>query len=85
MAVRRPNLLAAGMDLAFALAAGVIGALGLDVSAALGIVGAHMIYWAISRSNQPRALGVATISLMIIVAVDLGAYWLGSQIHGLSA
>ncbi|MGE0045799.1 MAG: hypothetical protein AB7J28_07025 [Hyphomonadaceae bacterium] len=81
----RPTLIAVVIGAAFALAALIAGALGYGVDIALGVLGAHLVAWVIRRWNRPGGpFGALTFSFIFIAACDLGAYWIGEQIHGSS-
>ncbi|MGE0045798.1 MAG: hypothetical protein AB7J28_07030 [Hyphomonadaceae bacterium] len=87
MAQRRPNLLAAVIDLAFAIGCGLCGVMGWGFIAALGVVTGHIVYWAVSRWNtlsatpRPNLVGVVAVSVAILGIVDLTAFWLGTLLH----
>lgn len=83
MAARRPNTAAAFIDLAFAIAAGACGAFALGLHVLLGVLAAHVVYWAVSRQNSLRAApraqlpGIVAVSVALLVAVDFAAYFIG--------
>lgn len=84
MAARRPNFLAALVDLGFAIGAGLCGAFGWGLHAALGVVAAHVVYWGVSKQNALKATprerlpALVAISLALIAVVDGAAYFIAS-------
>ncbi|MBI1250706.1 MAG: hypothetical protein GC189_04455 [Alphaproteobacteria bacterium] len=88
MAARKPNLHSALADLGFAVAAGVAGGFGAPFLAIAGIVGAHVIYWIVSRRGtlaqtpQQHRAGVIAVSFIMILGVDLAAYAVGLMVGG---
>ncbi|GAM96532.1 hypothetical protein U91I_00151 [alpha proteobacterium U9-1i] len=88
MSARRPNLGAAGADLAFAaisFAAGLAGA-ALWTAALVAIAAAAVWYWlrrdALARmDNSTRATSTA-VALAVLFIVLGGAYWVGLALRG---
>lgn len=84
MNVRRPNPVAAVIDVAFAVGAAICGAFGLGIHYAFGVVIAHGVFWAVSKQTSLRATprnqltATIAVSLALIAAVDFGAYYLAT-------
>ncbi len=88
MSARRPNLGAAGADLAFAALAFVAGYLGAAVwFAGLIALGAAIVWAWLRRATlanmDPARLAASTaVALAVLVVVLGGAYWLGLSLRG---
>ncbi|MBI1186543.1 MAG: hypothetical protein GC206_04315 [Alphaproteobacteria bacterium] len=83
---RRPNFVAALVDLGFAIGAGLCGAFGWGVHAAIGVIAAHLVYWGVSKQNALKATpreqlpALVAISVALIAAVDGLAYFIASLV-----
>ncbi len=88
MSARRPNIAAAGADLAFAALAFVSGWAGAPLGYATLVFLGAALAWAYMRRTalrtmtRARLLTNTALALAMLAVVLAGAYWLGLQLRG---